>query len=63
MASLVTAKDRAKTVSRSKDVPWFQSKIGSSLTLTGRRLLEQYSGIAPSDVEAHIYRIVSLVTP
>ncbi|KAI4175630.1 MAG: hypothetical protein LQ343_001501 [Gyalolechia ehrenbergii] len=59
MSSPMTARDRAKTVPRAKDVPWFQSNIGSSLTPAGRRLLEEYSGIDSSDVEAHIYKIVA----
>lgn len=41
--------------------PWFQSKIGYSLTSAGRQLLEEYSGISASDVEAHIYKIVSVL--
>ncbi|KAL8718594.1 MAG: hypothetical protein Q9225_004279 [Loekoesia sp. 1 TL-2023] len=57
MVSFVAARDRAKNIPRSKDVPWFQSKIGSSLTPAGRRLLEEYSGIASHDVETHIYKI------
>jgi hypothetical protein len=28
-----------------------------------RRLLEQYSGIAPEDVDAHIYEIVRYLLP
>jgi len=58
MDSPVSARDRAKTAPRSKDLPWFQSKIGSSLTAAGRQLLQDYSGIAPDDVETHIYTIV-----
>ncbi|KAK0506889.1 hypothetical protein JMJ35_010589 [Cladonia borealis] len=45
----------ADDVSRSRNIPWFQSKIGSSLTPAGRSLLEIYSGIPASEVEAHIY--------
>ena len=53
----------ADHVSRSKDVPWFQSKIGSSLTPAGRSLLEEYSGIPASEVEAHIYKTVGIISP
>lgn len=53
----------AENVSRSKDVPWFQSKIGSSLTPAGRSLLEAYSGIPASEVEAHIYKTVRAPPP
>lgn len=41
--------------------PWFQSKIGYSLTPPGRQLLEEYSGISASEVEEHIYKIVSVL--
>lgn len=46
-------------VSRTKDVPWYQSKVGSSLTPAGRQLLETYGGIPASEVEEHIYKIAS----
>jgi len=46
-------------VSRSKDVPWFQARIGSSLTPAGRQLFEDYGGLPASEVEDHIYKIVS----
>lgn len=44
-------------ISRTKNVPWFQSTIGSSLTTAGRQLLETYGGIPSSEVEQHIYSI------
>lgn len=53
-----TAVELAAQISRSKNLPWFQSKIGSSLTLAGRQLLEEYSHIDPSEIESHIYKIV-----
>lgn len=53
----------AENVSRFKDVPWFQSKLGSSLTPAGRSLLEVYSGIPASEVEAHIYKTVGIIPP
>ncbi|KAI4260712.1 MAG: hypothetical protein L6R42_003916, partial [Xanthoria sp. 1 TBL-2021] len=46
-----------QNVSRTKDVPWYQYKVGSSLTPAGRQLLETYSGIPASEVEEHIYKI------
>ena len=46
-------------VSRTKDVPYYHSKIGSSLTPAGRQLFETYSRVPASEVEAHIYKIVS----
>ena len=46
-------------VSRTKGVPYFHSKIGSSLTPAGRQLFETYSRVPASEVEAHIYKIVS----
>ena len=53
----------ADHVSRSRNVPWFQSKLGSSLTPAGRSLLEDYGGIPASEVEAHIYKTVRFLTP
>lgn len=50
-------------VSRSRNVPWFYSKLGSSLTPAGRELLQTYSGIPASEVEAHIYKSVSSHLP
>ena len=56
-------------VSRSKSVPYFHSEIGSSLTPAGRQLFETYCRLPASEVEAHIYKIVSglaictLITP
>lgn len=44
--------------SRSKNVPYFQSEIESSLTPAGRELFETYSHIPPAEVEPHIYKIV-----
>ncbi|KAI4217984.1 MAG: hypothetical protein L6R36_009179, partial [Xanthoria steineri] len=46
-----------QNVSRTKEVPWYQPKLGSSLTPAGRQLLETYSGIPASEVEDHIYKI------
>ena len=58
MAAQYKAFRIADKVSRSRDVPWFQSKLGSSLTPAGRSLLENYSGIPASEVETHIYKTV-----
>lgn len=63
MASLKTAKDLAERAPRSKDLPWFQSNIGSSLTPSGRQLLEGYGGIASEEVVPHIYKVVSAFLP
>lgn len=49
--------------SRSKNVPWFQSKLGSNLTPAGRALFQTYSGIPATEVEAHIYKNVSSLLP
>ena len=62
MASTGTATSAVAAVSRSKKLPWFQSKIGSSLTPAGRQLLEEYSGIETSEVENHVYKIVGTFT-
>ena len=60
MASTSPAANSGTDVSRSKSLPWFQSKIGNSLTPAGQQLLEQYSDIDPSEVENHIYKIVGV---
>ena len=46
-------------VARSKNLPWYKSSIGFRLTPTYRQLFEEYSHIAPSDVEPHMFYIVS----
>ncbi|KAL8786519.1 MAG: hypothetical protein Q9213_002746 [Squamulea squamosa] len=56
MAAEKKAPRLGDNVSRSKNVPWFQSKIGSSLTPAGRDLLGTYSGIAAAEIEDHIYK-------
>lgn len=58
MAGRQAALEMAAKISRSKDLPWFQSKIGSSLTPASRQVLEEYSHIDPAEVESHIYKIV-----
>ena len=58
MATNGPATSAVAAVSRSKSLPWYHSKIGTSLTPAGRQLLEQYSGIEPSEVESHVYKIV-----
>lgn len=55
---LKDAQALAAKVSRLKNLPWFYSEIGPSLTPAGRELLEVYSHIEPSKVEEHIYKIV-----
>ncbi|GME39809.1 methyltransferase domain-containing protein [Neofusicoccum parvum] len=41
---------------RSKDVPWFSNKV-LNLTEQARKLLEEYSGIPPEKVEAHVLEV------
>jgi hypothetical protein len=38
----------------------YLTKIPPGIINTARRLLEEYSGIAPEDVEAHIFDIVRI---
>ena len=62
MNTLSNQKDFTKqgaNVSRTKDVPYFRSKINFSLTPAGRQLFETYSRIPASEVEAHIYKFVN----
>ena len=58
MASTGPATSPVAAVTRSKELTWFHSIIGSSLTPAGRQLLEQYGGIEPSEMENHLYKIV-----
>ena len=41
-------------------LPFFRDKIGPRLKPQTRLLFEKYSGIAPEEVEAHLYAIVSI---
>ena len=61
MSNSQSPKDQNKAILPSKDVPWFQAEIGSSLTEEGRRLLEDYSKIPHDEIEDHIYKIVSVL--
>lgn len=42
--------------------PWYHHELTTELTIDARSILEQYSKIAPGDVETHIYRIVSRIS-
>ena len=44
---------------RSVSWPWYHHTLTTELTVDARTLLEQYSKIPASEVEKHIYRIVS----
>ena len=45
---------------RSVSWPWYHHTLTDELTIDARCVLEDYSKIPPPEVEAHIYRIVSL---
>jgi hypothetical protein len=51
---------QAKIATREKDVPWYNPVLGDKLGDSARALLENYSGIPPGEVEAHVHKIVSL---
>lgn len=42
-------------------LPFFRDEIGPRLKPQTRLFFEKYSGIAPEDVEAHLYAIVSVL--
>lgn len=44
---------------RSVSWPWYHHLLTTELTPDARTILEKYSGIAPEDVESHIYSVVS----
>ena len=48
----------AKAAAAKANAAIYLPTIPSEILKPARRLLEQYSGIAPDDVEAHIYAIV-----
>ena len=43
---------------RSVSWPWYHHELSDELTPEAKEVLEHYSGIAPEDLESHIYRIV-----
>lgn len=45
---------------RSTKLPWYNASFEHKLAPSFRKLLEEWSGIAPEDVIPHIYRTVSL---
>jgi len=47
----------ASAISRSKEFPWYEVSVGDKLTPGIRNLLVEYSGIAPNQVEAHVYKV------
>jgi hypothetical protein len=49
--------------SRIKALPRYQQFIGDNLTPYGRKIFEEYAGIPSAEVEAHIYKVVSLIFP
>lgn len=63
MAGARSAPTPGTDASQCQNLPWFQSKIGDSLTPACRQLLEEYSGVKSSEVESHVYKIVSLPIP
>ncbi|KAI1775306.1 hypothetical protein F4818DRAFT_46075 [Hypoxylon cercidicola] len=44
-------------LARSTTLPWYHESIGDKLKPSFRKLLEDWSGIAPDDVIPHIYRV------
>jgi len=48
-----------KIAKRDKEVPWYNPNIGNKLGTSARELLENYSKIPASEVEDHVYKIVS----
>lgn len=57
MSITASAATYSADISRSKELPWYHKEIGSSLTPAAQKLLEEYSHLDPSEVEAHIYRV------
>ena len=38
--------------------PWYHDVLQQELAAEARRVLEKYSGVAPEEVESHIYKVV-----
>jgi hypothetical protein len=45
-------------MARSTKLPWYVPGFENKLKPSFRKLLEEWSGIAPEDVESHIYQMV-----
>ena len=45
---------------RSTELPWYNASFEHKLAPSFRKLLEEWSGIAPEDIITHIYRTASL---
>ena len=52
----------AATLPPSKQFPWYQVSFGSRLTPECRQLFEEYSRIAPEEVERHVYAMVCMAS-
>jgi hypothetical protein len=50
-------------IARSTKMPWYNQRFEHKLTPSFRKLLEDWSCIAPEDVIPHIYRSVSNIQP
>ncbi|KAI9785579.1 MAG: hypothetical protein M1816_000390 [Peltula sp. TS41687] len=48
---------QAPDVARSKNLPWYKTDIGVRLTPHARKLFQEYSHVAPEDIESHILKI------
>lgn len=48
--------------SRSVSWPWYHHVLDKEMTPLARTMLEQYSHVAPQDVEKHVYSIVRIVS-
>lgn len=50
-------------MARSTKLPWYTAGFEHKLRPSFRRLLEEWSGIAPQDIVSHIHQIVRSVSP
>lgn len=50
-------------MARSTELPWYTADVEKKLKPSFRKLLEEWSGIAPESVVSHIYQTVRCAIP
>lgn len=58
-----TTPEGGSNPSTDQTLQWYRPEIGDKLNAQTRKLLEEYSGIPPDEVEAHCYAVVCLTSP
>lgn len=45
---------------RSKNLPWYTPSVEGRVSTQSRKLFQEYSGIAPGDVDWHVTQVVGV---